>query len=145
MENTTTRKVYKLADREKDFLKAIEGKDTLTNEEVTALVKQYFATQGNTSKGDQFPDKEVDGVLMSYCSRFEKYMPIDEMVTTKEGKSKGYSIKSQAILTETNQKLKAIQAEVNAAILAGDFDTVTAKAAEMQELQAAKDSGAIYK
>ncbi len=147
MGTKNTRKVYKLADREVDFIQAVNthANDTLTKEEVNALIKQFLATQGNTSKSDQFPDKEENGVLMSYCSRFERYLPMDEMVTTKEGKSKGYSKESQDILTNTNKELKALQDEINAAIKITDFDTVTVKANEMRELEADKASGAIYK
>jgi hypothetical protein len=109
---------------------------------ITALVKAEMKI-GSTS--ETFPPRpNADGVTEYYCSRDKQYHPLEDMVTTKDGESKGYSKSSQEILTATNQKLRELNDETMKALSSGDTDSAIAIAKEVADLTEAKESGAIY-
>jgi len=138
----TVRNRKNRADIAVEMIEAIKALDTLTIEGVTSIINAKMSTSGTSNQKEP---KEIDGVMNYYCSRSDKFYPIEEMVVNTDGSSRGYSRVSQEILTATNKEIKDLTERIKDAVTTGDFEDAKQISDELAELEANKASNAIYR
>ena len=137
----TVRNRKNRADIAVEMIQAIEALDTLTIESITHIINAKMSTSGTSNQREP---KEVNGVLHYYCSRSDKFYPIEEMVVNTDGSSRGYSRVSQEILTATNKEIKDLTERIKDAVTEGNFADAKQISEGLAELEANKASNAIY-
>lgn len=143
-EKKETRNRLKRGDIQDRVLEGITKVQGLTDAQISALTALVKAEMKVGTTSETYPPKDVDGVLHYYCSRTKHYFPIEDMITTKEGESKGYSKVSQEKLTEVNARIKELNAKAMDALNDGETDTAMQFGHESKALMTAKESGEIY-
>jgi hypothetical protein len=127
MSNTTTepqRKVYTIAQRREAILKQISALNApLSKEAITAIINSELQTKG-AGQSTKTPPKTVNGITYYHCSRSNQFFKLENMVTTKDNESKGYSKASQDALTAYNRKTTELEDAVTALATAGDFEAI---------------------
>lgn len=116
--------------------------DTELNK-INAIIDNEMATGGKTAS--KAPMTNEVGEVLYWCSRSEQYLPIEDMVTNTDGSSRGYSKKSQEILTEVNREIKELTKESQTALLAGDIETAIELSNKIKVINESKKNLSIYK
>ena len=135
---TKKRVVYTIAQRKEAIITAINGMtEPLNKDAIIALLNKELETKGNSTT--KIEPKTVDGITYYFCSRSGKWFKLDNMVTTKDGKTKGYSKVSQDALTAWNKKHIELETAVIDASRNGDYQVIPTLAKKLQEFEATSD------
>jgi len=102
-----------------------------------SLFTNAFVREFSASSKNSLVTKVVDGATLHQCNRLKAFFPLEAMVTTKAGKSLGYSKKSQEILNGANAFIRetikiAVDGKVKEAVAKADKELVSAKEALLE-------------
>jgi len=135
-----TRNVYTTAMRHDAIKTQIEAMNTPLNKEaILALIAKELSTKG-AGQSTKVEPKTVNGKTYYHCGRADKWFNLENMVTTKDNESKGYSKESQDTLTAWNRSRKELEEAVITASTTKDFASIPALAEKLGKFEATEST-----
>ena len=127
----------------KNRIKTLEGVDDSLYCHISSIIDEEMNLKNKSII------KDNNGNTLYYCYRTEQYYPIENMVTFKNGNSRGYSRVSQLALAKVNAMINNIKKELTKALTnaltAEDLNIVENLKNEIKALEQAKKDKSIYR